>query len=537
MIDLRVFLGLSCLVLAPAAMSALHARSVRLRRLAQVWPRIVLVAGLTLATIETVWFFINAIPWLEGVDLYVLIAVARDSLNNPNDVDDTRYFYFPGAFMFWRMVLGMFGHSWPVIKPAYAAVLAANTALVVVLTLRAGGGRRLAVYSAFFYLLLASRLEGFAGLIEPICTIPLLAGLAVWRGSTLAGSRGLMKALALGSGIGLALYVKQQAGLLALGYVTLIPYAFAKFADQRHGAVQLLAIPLSAVFVLLVAVLAEGRGLLPLSIGLTALSEYSSQGTLVSNLKWVWQNLGAGLQLIFVISLSAFCIVATTRRRREILFTPWFRVAIFLIVAALASLIQFQKRPYLHYALLTAAMAAPGIALILRGIISNLPGSLRNKIVLQPLLLLILMLPFVRPTTASSGVLYFFPLRTTQPVEFYPIRRADPAVSQDLETARRFLRPGEDVLVLPPRRNEVHLTLGTRSRSYPHGYRWAPADAAVVVQSESLDGVVVLKPPLDSTDVATWNYTNSAAAVAALPLHGFVRIADLERMSIWRRVH
>ncbi len=78
--------------------------------------------------------------------------------------------------------------------------------------------------------------------------------------------------------------------------------------------------------------------------------------------------------------------------------------------------------------------------------------------------------------------------------------RLDPAVARDLEAARSHVRPGEDVLVLPPRRNEVHLTLGTRSVSFPLGYGWAPASARAALASPGLRAVIAIKSGLDETD-------------------------------------
>jgi len=160
------------------------------------------------------------------------------------------------------------------------------------------------------------------------------------------------------------------------------------------------------------------------------------------------------------------------------------------VIGAASRLLQFSKRHYLHYALLTAPLAALAIALSAMLLARLAPRRLSASPLARTLALPLFVLPFLRPQIDSGSVLYLFPPRWHEPVTMLWLPwRLDPAVARDLEAARSHVRPGEDVLVLPPRRNEVHLTLGIRSVSFPLGYGWAPASARAALASPGLRAV------------------------------------------------
>ena len=118
-----------------------------------------------------------------------------------------------------------------------------------------------------------------------------------------------------------------------------------------------------------------------------------------------------------------------------------------------------------------------------------------------------------------------------------PPWRTRPDIARDIATVRDHVRPGEDVLLLPPRRNELHLLLGTRARSYEQGYWWVPAPGMTVraVRSAGLDAVIVVRGALDATDRMVWDRLECDAALRELPRAGFTPVVELPTMTVWRR--
>src|SRR5207253_4444088 len=131
------------------------------------------------------------------------------------------------------------------------------------------------------------QLDGFFGLTEPLVTLPVLAGVLVWGGRTLSGRRGTILAIALGAGIGLGIYGKQQGALLTLGWLAMIVNARVERRDDRSIWMNLLVVPASAIVVLLAAIIAEGHGLTPLRRGLASAAMYETEAGIVENLRFV----------------------------------------------------------------------------------------------------------------------------------------------------------------------------------------------------------------------------------------------------------
>src|SRR5205814_795892 len=105
----------------------------------------------------------------------------------------------------------------------------------------------------------------------------------------------------------------------------------------------------AAVAACVLAILMEGRGLRPLFDGLIVLGVYQVQGTMVDNVVgviFVMGNAIWGALLALVIWVGTLVVP----RLRRTLQDPAAQVIGFSLIATLATLIQFQKRPYPHYA-------------------------------------------------------------------------------------------------------------------------------------------------------------------------------------------
>jgi hypothetical protein len=348
----------------------------------------------------------------------------------------------------------------------------------------------------------------------------VLIGLAVWGGEPLLGRRGLGRALVLGAGLGLGVYAKQLAGLLAVGAAALPLSNLAAPRDRRHRWAYLAAIPAVAATVLLVGILAEGDGLAPLSIGLFAVSGYKPQATFQFNLQWIASHAPL-LALATVGLLAVFALLALVPRWRPLLGERWAALAGFALLAGLVALLQFSKRPYLHYALLPVPMLIVGVTLVATALLLRLPVRIEGW-------------PEAAVVVAVLvGLLVVDRGEIAQPAPW----RTRLDVAADLAQLKSELRPGEDLLVIPPRRNEIHFFLGTRSRSFAPGYSWAPGSGLLeaAVRNPGLDAVLVLQTGLDETDALTWRLLECDRGVAALAPAGFQPILKLRTATLFRR--
>jgi hypothetical protein len=210
-------------------------------------------------------------------------------------------------------------------------------------------------------------------------------------------------------------------------------------------------------------------------------------------------------------------------------------VAQFAWIGGVAALVQYTRRPYLHYGMLAAPFLV--VAIVLAGV--HAAHRLRRAAPSRPLV------HFVLPALAllaltripgGSGKLHLWPMQWDPFILWPEALRHDPLFARDLDRARSVIRRDEDVLLVPPRRNELHFHLGTRSVSLPIGYSWAvgPEHMATALRSPRLRTAIVLEKG-DPQDHMVWRWAAGDAVVAALPLSGFRRVLDLESFDVWQR--
>lgn len=485
------------------------------RRLANA----VLIGALAVAALSSARQLIAARPRVEGIDLYYYLCVARD-LADGVATSETRHFYFPGVYRFWRAVFALFGRSFPAIQTAYVGLLAANAVAIAAVVWRGAGRAAPALLAGLWYLALCSSLEGFAGATEPLATLPVLVGLAAWGGEPLVGRRGLARALALGAGLGLGVYAKQLGGLLAVGAAAMPLMNLAVPRNRRHEWACLAVIPAAAALVLLIGILAEGEGLAPLGLGLSFASGYQAQGTPREHLRWIASY--APLLTVAATLLVIAAPLALLPRWRPLLGERWAALAGFSLLAGLVALVQFSKRHYLHYALLSGPLLIVAVTLVATALVRRLPA--RAAVWSEATLVVAAV---VGLTLAHRG-------EAPQPAPW----RAQSDIAADLVALKSQLQPGEDLLIIPPRRNEIHFHLGTRSQSFAPGYTWGPGRGQLeaAVRKPELDAVLVLRRRLDKTDAASWRLLECDRAVAALGPAGFRPVAKLRASTLFRRM-
>jgi hypothetical protein len=487
-------------------------KSVRLGVDAVLW------VALAVATFAAALQLIVARPRVEGVDFYYYLCVARD-LADGIPTRPIRHFYFPGVYRFWQGVFASVGRSLPEIQSAYVVLLAANALAVAAVVWRGVRRTAPALLAGVWYLALCLPLEAFGGVTEPLATLPVLAGLAVWGGEPLVGRAGLARAAVLGAGLGLGVYARQLGGLLALGALTLPLVNLVAPPERRHRWTVLAAVPATALLVVLVGIAAEGEGLTPLRIGLSALSGYPATGSFRTNLLWFAKN--APMLCVFTVATLALFAWLLEPRWRPLLSERWAALAGFALLAGLAAFVQYSRRAYLHYALLAAPLLVAAAMLSATALVRRFPARMGGwpETVLVALVL-------ARLLAMQSALLV--------PPDPW---RAQPEIAADLEALKEQLRPGEDLLVLPPRRNEFHFLLGTRSQSFAQGYSWAPGPGSIeaAVRNPELDAVLVLRRHLDPSDIEAWRSLDCDRGVAALAAAGFRPVSKLRTSTLLRR--
>ncbi len=480
-------------------------------------------------------YLMTAYPLVEGVDFFFYACVARDYLHDLADAPLSRYGYFPGGYRVLQFLLSLFGESLPTLQLSIVGLLAANAVLAAAIVARCTASISAGAVAGFWYLMLATRFEALHGTTEPIATLFALAGLLAWGGLPLNGGSGWRRALLLAAGLGLATWTKQQGGLVAVGAAVLgLHFAMGR-AGQRDSAWQVMTVPAAALVILLVAVLLEGQGLEPLRIGLGLVGQYAAEGSLPANLPALAKQTGpatgfVAVTLFFWIAMLGSAFASGARQ------APWVAVVGFSLIAALATLLQFAKRPYFHYALLAAPFVAIAITIMAARVAQAAVAAWPR---FRPLVLIAAAGLLAAPVTGSSGASGYFqawPLDWSPRVAHGKPWHLDAGIASDLQSLRGLVAKGEDMLVLPPRRNVFHFMLGTRSLSNLSGYGWGAPGVSRALKSPSLSAVLVLDPrTFDDADKSTCKAVGCDDAVAALAANGFTQSTRLGSMTLWRR--
>ncbi len=513
----------TCMAL-PAVLADRGAGGETTRRWIDRWRGFVIGIGLAAGTVAMIRYALAVRQGIESVDFYFYVAVARDLAAGVTDVSLARYGYFPGVYTFWRLALRAGHGSLGVLQWTYLALLAANALALAGIVARVSRSMYAGIFAALWYGVVCLRFEGFAGATEPLGSLPLLIALLVWGGVPLAGARGMGLALVLGGGIGLAVYARQQAALLALGWLWIAMFAVMERSEDRTRRLAIALVPPIAISVLLGLVLLEGDGLEPLRRGLVLARDYGRQAGFFVNAR------GAGIDtepLIYaaLITLVVTPALAMAAVRRGGTISSWLTIAGFSITAGSAALVQLASRPYSHYVLLAAPFLIIAVVLGSIALVRDLDRRLHSAA-----------MTFFGVAIAAVPLASLWASLHFGTVAYPTPWRQNPDVAGDLATLRAAVRPTEDLLVIPPRRNEVHLTLGTRSISYEDGYGWGPHRGSPrrALGSSGLRAVVVIRAT-DEADRAVCQSLDCDDAITALPAAGFRPVAELKTMTLWRR--
>lgn len=478
------------------------------------------LALLAWAVIALARYLVAAHPHAGGVDFYFFVCLARDRLLCPELVPDMQYVYSPGVYAFWGWVSRVSASlSW--LRAVILGLLVVDAGLVLWIVARATRSWGLGALGALACLRLMTRFEGLEGTTEPLIVLPVLLGVALWGGSSLTGRKGLLRAVALGAGLGLAIYAKQQGVFLALaaGLFLLGPWTRPRVAPAA------IALGLGAIAaVSLAGFWAEGKGSAPLERAFFLATEYRQEATWGENLATILRAdpaLGWGGLLCLVG--AGFALRRLTRKEGA----PLDWVLIFAAAAFAGSLLQFTRRPYLHYAqvglpFLVIAAVLSGFTLWERWDRSRIGGR-----VLAIWAGLALCAGGLAPAT--------FGLRLPGEALVFPTRWEE-GVAQDLDRIQPAVAEGSELLLLPPRRNVLHYRLGTRSVESPlsYGWGWEMGLRLEELPWAKIRYVLVLRRPEDRGLI--WERYGCGALEEALPEHGYELKARTTSLDLWERV-
>lgn len=512
----------------PFVLAAARPGSARVREWAQRASAAALLGILGLLLWSGLRWLLSVRPVVGGIDFWYYVCYARDFADGIDFGDNRGRSYFPGVYWFWRAALALTGRSIAGLQRIYVGVLAINVTLVGLLSFRATRSRLWTLVAVTWLLLLLARLEGEEGCTEPIAAACALAGLYAWRPSR----RG---ALLLGVGLGSALLAKQTGGLLSLGWLGL-----AVCAASRGEVRTLLWVPIAAIATAAVGLLpgatSVGRGLAMVA------GSYPADGTFTGNvtglLRYEWS-----LPLGLLAGIAGLALLSrgndeAARRRRALLA--------FSTIAALSTLAQFQRRGYLHYALLTAPFAVvAGVAGL-----SGLWRRLRAGVAPDPIL------AFSLAAVLAVALVHAAPRFPQSPFSFEP-SPLPPAwpdgtpAATDLMQIAAHVKQGEDLVLLPPERNKIHFMLGTRPLSLASGYgfglgsRGIALGAAAAVPGASGMGLAAVRSPSVHSVIAVAPMGPGSAvacaevgcdeALRALPGLGFRKVVEGTSMTLWKR--
>lgn len=448
---------------------------------------VVLVALITYALIG----LRGSVHSFGSVDFFYYLCTSRDRVFGRSGRNLAAYGYFPGVYVVWSslMILGNFALSF--LQQAYLGAIVLNAVLLGWLGFLMTSKLLLSLCAVVLYLFGAAYTEGVEGCTEIFCTIPFLAGLVAWS-ILMRKGRQHSAMISLGVLAAFSLFMKQQALLLLVGGVALLPLIFSKANFVYLRASHLLVGVVAFVVTFLGCFLVEGGGLPALLQGLSLIQTYEMRSSFGENIKSIYPF----MPLVGCVSMALFFWLVFLFHLRRANDDEQLLGAILgvLLLSGAASLYQFSTRGYLHYALLTgpcfALVCCLGLFLSLRG-----NGSVAGLLSLARtvLCLAVCWLPLVVGWNETRHIRKSVEALSSRPT-------ADQVMQPFLEVCK-VVPPDTELFIFPPRRNIIHWFCRTKSTAWPLGYGWADVDIQGykrTLSNPELKYVFVLSP--DSED-------------------------------------
>jgi hypothetical protein len=334
-------------------------RLVPAQSLSEIKPLKITVQVLALlAATNSILYLIAARQAVDSVDLFYFLCESRDKLWGIDSWNDVASLHFPGVYVFWKSVLSVSGGSFAAVQWAATVLLAANALVTGFIVFRMTQHATIGVLSGVLYVALSLRYEGLTGSREILCTLPYLLGTWLWLEWTEIRRRPVAGSIALGIGLGAALFCKQQAGLLAMGcVVVLLRRDLGRQHSFRIAAGTFFVTAFAAMIAFLVLILCQGEGLQPIVSGLQWAAQYKHENSWLYNMLTQIRN-DESFALMVAVALFGNALIprlSGLSNHRDYRFLCWQ-----LLLSAAATLPQYQARGYLHYTLL----AIPAVTIV-----------------------------------------------------------------------------------------------------------------------------------------------------------------------------
>lgn len=322
-----------------------------------------------------------------------------------------------------------------------------------------------------------------------------------------------------------------------MGAFSLLPGLFTGPKENRHQLPLTILVGVTAVLLFFVLILLEGHGFDPLRIGLGFAKGYKTHGSAMENLQSIIRN-DATIALAAVFSFVCWALAlagSAIRGQRDAEDSRRISITGFAILGAAGTLVQFMRRPYLHYALLCLPFIVVATIITVNGILRRLPDHVRKTPLTALLLLHLAALPLLWGSDDPRNARLLRDWLKPQP--YRPLCWYEqPDVSEDLAELRNLIPAGTDLLVIPPRRNSIHFVLGTSPQSFANGYNWA-LDAPLLYETISKPNlkVALVINNLGPGDQENWNGFECDKVIKKMGDENFKPVVSLKTVTLWRK--
>ncbi|HCP82965.1 MAG TPA: hypothetical protein DIT88_01075, partial [Planctomycetaceae bacterium] len=293
-------------------------------------------------------------------------------------------------------------------------------------------------------------------------------------------------------------------------------------------------IPIIALLTLVLLTLTEGAGLTPLFKGLDTAASYANEGSMFRNIL-----IQAVHDPIATLALVSTCGIAFWLSRQELDedSTSQVRIIGFLMIGAIASLVQFSFRSYHHYFQLALPAASIGLILSLH-ILHRLKSPLRNLVF--PFAIAIL--GYQSTTHIDTDVLQWPNKTYIQHYKDWHDQAPIAVALKDHEKLQQVIQTKEPVISLPPRYSSFFYLTGLRSAS-AYGYSFREFDMKngnwfdeIANRNITPEFVILWHFESPESSNKDWNAQNGPAAQKMDALSNrYVRFSSQKAYTIWRR--
>jgi hypothetical protein len=496
----------------------------------------------TLIPLWISWGLVAAVSYLGeakhisgGIDWFYYLCYSRDAIHFSGTADNM-YSYFPGVYQFWKTAMRLVGTDITSLQNVIVIALGLNAALVGVVVFQHTRCKLVSSGAALWALVVLIRFDGLRGESEIVASLFFLSTMIAWKGTPLDHWNKWKLLFVFSLGLGLTVYMKQQAGLLAVGALALVWEQLSPRSGNRHHWGMLASLPILAALLLVGFILMEGRGLEPLSLGLSTAVAYPSYDSWWYNL-YVQFRHDESFWIVVMVTMVMFI-----RQQKQLAVgstpthTPTARLVGFLLLSGFVTLVQFKIRPYHHYLLLTIPAFTISAAIIWHEHRYLLERGIKQRI----LMVFLAALPFCWAEDYQWA--YHpaqFPTETqvAGQANWHQQGRAEKVITE----LKRNIPSAARLMILPSRHNSIHYLADTRSSS-PHGYSfnegayygneaWLP-----MLETTASKYVLLLEENVrDEFDRKIWDARRIGQAQRILELRGYQRVEGAEEIELYVR--